>query len=365
MKISFNINIFICFLISLANISSTFSQVTIGSDEYPLSGSILDLKEKEGLENSQKGVLLPRVTLKNIFQLEPCTTTTIENKELHSGLIVYNLSDTYPLTKGVYMWDGQMWKSLLAGPAPWYSIDTKQPAIANTSPSYLNAAVGVGTDIINEGINLKINGNSILNGNVVVRGTNFDNTSNIEYSMDIDGTLQLSSKELTTHTESFYNEIRNVTENYSPLILDNTTGKITYPGYINKIVGGFRPGLNTSDPQIIKNFPTTNTLATIEFVCYVSKSSAENNAESLAYASGSFFIIGLDSNNPIRFKKVVLKDHQGNNKNFTINTEGTSISWNNGTQLNNTLEINQTTGDLIFKPATFTFTYVFDILGGI
>lgn len=50
------------FLVSLMSIVSVNAQVTIGSDETPVQGALLDLKESG---NTTKGLGLPRVKLTN------------------------------------------------------------------------------------------------------------------------------------------------------------------------------------------------------------------------------------------------------------------------------------------------------------
>lgn len=117
-----------------------YSQVTIGIDETPAEGALLQLKTEsvaDGSANSQKGLLLPRVS----FDLVGSATGTVEERlrtslglpssvtlvsgdaERHTGLVVYNtnpatgsVSTTNSLfaeTKicpGVYIWDGEKWK---------------------------------------------------------------------------------------------------------------------------------------------------------------------------------------------------------------------------------------------------------------
>ena len=50
------------------------SQVTIGMIDQPLDGTLLDLKESNtsnGGANSQKGLMLPRVSLTDVNSLSP------------------------------------------------------------------------------------------------------------------------------------------------------------------------------------------------------------------------------------------------------------------------------------------------------
>jgi len=92
------------------------SQITIGSDEQPVSGSLLQLKENESTaDNSSKGLLLPRVELTRIQGLRPMLGNWDGDAyewNRHIGLTVYNVNNC--LQKGwghgVYSWDGIQWQ---------------------------------------------------------------------------------------------------------------------------------------------------------------------------------------------------------------------------------------------------------------
>lgn len=108
-------------LLSLLTMSvlSMSAQVTIGSQEVPNEGTLLDLKEyvseadKKEQINARKGLGLPRVKLQNLDRLEPCATTTAENKISHKGLVVYHVGiSTMP--EGEYYWDGENWNRHIA-----------------------------------------------------------------------------------------------------------------------------------------------------------------------------------------------------------------------------------------------------------
>ncbi|GHT09746.1 hypothetical protein FACS189426_08900 [Bacteroidia bacterium] len=108
--------------------STMHAQVTIGSGEAPISGSLLQLKDKSnapiGASNARKGVALPRVELTEKDQLFPMFESNgaggykvsyvkADEDKKHIGLFVYNLTededkDLYP---GLYQWDGKEWKS--------------------------------------------------------------------------------------------------------------------------------------------------------------------------------------------------------------------------------------------------------------
>lgn len=112
------------------------SQITIGSNEKPNSGAILDLKsEADG--TSKKGLLLPRVFITSI---EPSNNTDFAasiggsdswDVHLHRGLIVYNTNkDTdlciYP---GVYYWSGTKWENLFSIEKPMGNFSTDVEAL--------------------------------------------------------------------------------------------------------------------------------------------------------------------------------------------------------------------------------------------
>lgn len=103
------------------------AQVTIGSQESPAKGALLDLKEQPvaGTEiTAYKGLLLPRVRLENISELTPLVATTETNytdlKLTHKGLTVYNVNpiESQNLTQGVYTWDGTRWQKAVGERGP-------------------------------------------------------------------------------------------------------------------------------------------------------------------------------------------------------------------------------------------------------
>ncbi|MFT4222892.1 hypothetical protein [Dysgonomonas sp.] len=115
---------------------NALSQVTIGLDEKPAEGTLLQLKNKNvtgQTANSTKGLLLPRVELdpdksatgnnlaeKLVKSLQiTLPPGTIIDTQLHTGLTVYNtasgtIADGAPfagekICPGVYIWDGAEW----------------------------------------------------------------------------------------------------------------------------------------------------------------------------------------------------------------------------------------------------------------
>ncbi|MDR3142318.1 MAG: hypothetical protein LBU37_11430 [Tannerellaceae bacterium] len=99
------------FLIGAGLSSGVHAQVTIGSGETPAKGALLDMKEFNGNnETSKKGVLFPRVKLKDLNSLSPLVETAdATEKSIHKGIVVYNITVKDPLKEGLYYWDGNAW----------------------------------------------------------------------------------------------------------------------------------------------------------------------------------------------------------------------------------------------------------------
>ncbi|MDR1730175.1 MAG: hypothetical protein LBR52_05890 [Prevotellaceae bacterium] len=107
------------------------AQVTVGLDENPVAGAILQLKEKasvtDSAQNAYRGFALPRVVLIDKHELYPMfladptdpsstpsadyTSNKATIKKAHTGLTVYNLieNDNLDLCKGLNLWDGTQW----------------------------------------------------------------------------------------------------------------------------------------------------------------------------------------------------------------------------------------------------------------
>lgn len=96
-------------------VSNVQPQVTIGCGNPPVSGALLDLKEKDsdGIETGTKGIIFPRVRLTSLTSLEPLLTSTDATdptqQKIHRGIMVYNLNASLPLSEGLYCWDGDRW----------------------------------------------------------------------------------------------------------------------------------------------------------------------------------------------------------------------------------------------------------------
>ena len=127
------VTIFLIFIMLFLSSSTLQAQVSIGSGEEPISGSILQLKEKSAVtdasSNAYRGLALPRVTLSEkkalypMFLVDPddpdsgpnTAYSGATNKQAldkaHTGLIVYNLTedDDKELCLGLNQWDGEQW----------------------------------------------------------------------------------------------------------------------------------------------------------------------------------------------------------------------------------------------------------------
>ncbi len=124
---------FFVFIMLFLSAFTLQAQVSIGAGEEPISGSILQLKEKSAVTdaspNAYRGLALPRVTLSEkkalypMFLLDPNDTASGPNAaysgatnkqaldKAHTGLIVYNLTedDDKELCLGLNQWDGEQW----------------------------------------------------------------------------------------------------------------------------------------------------------------------------------------------------------------------------------------------------------------
>lgn len=123
MNIKLKYGLLLCYILLSSNI---IGQVTIGLDEEPIHGALLQLKNQPNIQgskaNSTKGLGLPVVELTNI---KPITkeelaksignTTGSYDLDEHTGLLVYNISQSVPkqcalIPEGLYVWDGKEWR---------------------------------------------------------------------------------------------------------------------------------------------------------------------------------------------------------------------------------------------------------------
>ncbi|WP_165021294.1 FISUMP domain-containing protein [Dysgonomonas sp. ZJ279] len=99
-----------------------YAQVTIGRNEAPLPGALLDLKESpDGM--SSRGISMPRVLLTDLSNLYPMLTGSETDyatlKTTHVGLLVYNVNTQETVNRicpGLHIWTGNKWEPLPAYP---------------------------------------------------------------------------------------------------------------------------------------------------------------------------------------------------------------------------------------------------------
>lgn len=113
---------FIILLLSLFYNLNVHAQVTVGTDEAPEKAALLQIKDQSADANNvtatQGGFLLPRVQLVQSNELIPfIASATQQERKLHEGLIVYNLTDNPDngLEVGINYWDGEKWNLLSVG----------------------------------------------------------------------------------------------------------------------------------------------------------------------------------------------------------------------------------------------------------
>ncbi|WP_165023685.1 hypothetical protein [Dysgonomonas sp. ZJ279] len=148
-------------------------QVTIGSGFGPVQAALLQIKDQEpkadNITSQTGGIVLPRVQLLNASTLEPFISTgdtewinasTSRVKELHTGLMVYNLNTAAPFKQGIYIWDGSMWK--------YYTTSSDIQVLSSGNGITLNSGkVDIGGDLsVNATVNLNSKILGFTNGSI-------------------------------------------------------------------------------------------------------------------------------------------------------------------------------------------------------
>jgi len=124
------LNLFIMLLI--LSVSHVRGQVTIGAGFEPEEGALLELKQNAtldpdrnnslSLENATKGLLFPKVSVKDRDKLTPLyggsdlgsgewsDDSTTDQKLLATGMVVYNINPAAKnMEVGLYVWNGSRW----------------------------------------------------------------------------------------------------------------------------------------------------------------------------------------------------------------------------------------------------------------
>jgi hypothetical protein len=153
------------FLFMIAGIVIVSAQVTIGTGEEPLPGTLLQLKDiskvTDDAANASKGLGLPRVVLTdqdNLFpmfetdgaggyKIQATTYSKAEEDKKHKGLLVYNVGTGAGFTEALYYWTGASWKEL-GMVEPWNISGTNQAATLNTQSIYQMGQVTIGSPAV-------------------------------------------------------------------------------------------------------------------------------------------------------------------------------------------------------------------------
>lgn len=221
----------------------TKSQVTIGSPISPISGALLDMKEKsmdtDGT-TATKGFVYPKVNLTDRNELYPMfndptsSYTTNPNqkaalKASHKGLFVYNLTTIGDFREGVHFWDGKEWRFIQSMEAIETSI---QGIICNAiNISNNKYEVGIPFDAI---LKVPYTGGSggiyteediLINGStsIVINGMTFEG---------IPGTLNKGAGEILIHVYGTPTVSTPIETTFNISILGHTCNNIKFGGQI-------------------------------------------------------------------------------------------------------------------------------------
>lgn len=130
MKTIFNI-----FFALTLSVSFGYSQ-NVGintSGDVPDASSMLDIK------STDKGLLIPRVSIPDLSLPGPVTSPA-------NSLLVYNLTSG---EEGYYFWDGAKWVKLMDtnsnADEDWYKVGTSEAPKSNVDDIYRAGKVGIGT----------------------------------------------------------------------------------------------------------------------------------------------------------------------------------------------------------------------------
>lgn len=138
------------------------AQVTVGLGEEPEKGALMQLKNKENVQddsyNATKGLGLPRVELTQAGQLFPMflkdpadpasgptdeySASKVSLDKKHKGLMVYNTSSVF--AQGIYYWDGEKWMAVREDTTNAVFEITNCGAISFTGAYYNNVALNYG-----------------------------------------------------------------------------------------------------------------------------------------------------------------------------------------------------------------------------
>jgi len=128
------LKLYILSLVVFLPFSYVFGQATVGSDEPPATGALLQLKERQGITggnaNADRGLGMPRVHLSepdnlfpmfepngsNSYKIGSVSYVKSDEDKKHIGLCVFNTNKNLYTTgkdDGLYVWNGEYWKPLI------------------------------------------------------------------------------------------------------------------------------------------------------------------------------------------------------------------------------------------------------------
>lgn len=339
--------------------TNAWSQVGINTES---PRATLDVMALPDVSSAIDGIIAPQLSGSKLQSKNSLYTAAQE------GVIVYaqsaspgagNTSDkTRNITApGYYYFNGTVWVPIVISASNGLTVDAAtqnlklggsiiQPTtISNITAQNNLAFTGTGVNAIN------FNSNT-LSIDATNKRVGIGSSSPLK-TLDIEGTARLSQN-IAANTPII------LSANAKPVYVDQSNGSFYYsPNGFTTVSGGDRPGRNF----LIKKLPITSTIARVRFVCYIHHSSEANNSDHHAYTYGDMTIIGMGSDEPVKFLDVNIKDYQGNPKTL-ITSNDTTISWSNYTQNNTILTLDQTTGEFRITNSVATLSYFFEILGG-
>lgn len=263
MTSTFSLKHIVLIILLIFQSAIVYSQVTIGSNNKPAEGAILDLKQQSAdadyITATKGGLVLPRVKLANTTTLQPfIASATLTENTLHQGLVVYNLtSDPLKnLQPGIYQWDGSKWLYLkeLTYPNPWYDITTQASTTDNQKNVYLKAKVVIGGNTIANvngedailtvtGGDASIHGITIGKGKSNIAGNTSLGTASLGSNSTGDKNTAIGFNTLAKNTSGSgntaigYNALSQSTTGNSNTIIGNNTGSTITTGSNNILIG--------------------------------------------------------------------------------------------------------------------------------
>ena len=203
---------------------SIMAQVTIGSGVEAAKGAVLDIKtqaaDADNVTSMMGGVVMPRMQLQSINTLEPMISNAdpdiTELKRLHTGLMVYNLTDNASFKEGLYVWNGAQWEGVIsAGSPPAAPVEVENGLTLTADGSFieLGGALNANTVITqnNNMMNFTATGGALsVNANdFIVQGgnTGIGKAPSSGNKLDIGGNLQINNGNMTVEGVS---ELRSV-----------------------------------------------------------------------------------------------------------------------------------------------------------